>query len=599
MSASSIHLIVTMPPKKVKTKATGVVRNRSAAQKETSLNYEIDENYETTKSVEQIDGSHIPVSEVVSDREETIEEKENRAADEVKNGVFSYYTALVDIYINTRHVFQLFMTFFLTNLLYLVFKGRQDKGDERALEPLITASCILLAVLLEGLAVLNSRFKQFQIGKTTTKPQLLEFDYIYAVFFPLAVCLIRDPTKIIIVACCIVQLSYMNIIVRVLISYVILFQFSEEQLSGQLLFLPLTSCFFYEMINKVSGSELPTYEKSFISFLITAMSYFVNADESDLTLFVMKNLVLSFIIGTILAYPVLQLYKSQNDKSLKYTWLLAIYTLFLAAGLIISDKLLLPVLGKFHLNWLIEFIKESEVRKQIFQNWCISALIIVPGVFIVFNKILPNGSLSLKRKIWHFILFGMMLKPMMIEPQLASVALFGILGLLVAVEMIRANELPPFGSSLKKLFAAFEDRKDTDGMFTLSYIYLMIGVSLPFWINNVNGSKESSYIGLITLGLGDSIASLVGSKFGKTKWPGSNKSFEGSIAMALSILGGYAIFDFVGASASVSTMETLSWTNRIMAAILCSAFEGIIDVNDNLFVPIFGYLIEELLFQFE
>jgi dolichol kinase len=136
-------------------------------------------------------------------------------------------------------------------------------------------------------------------------------------------------------------------------------------------------------------------------------------------------------------------------------------------------------------------------------------------------------------------------------------------------------------------------------MFTLSYIYLMIGVSLPFWINNVNGSKESSYIGLIALGLGDSIASLVGSKFGKTKWPGSNKSFEGSIAMALSILGGYAIFDFVGASAGVSTMETLSWTNRIMAAILCSAFEGIIDVNDNLFVPIFGYLIEELLFQFE
>lgn len=583
-----------MPPKKSKGKKNGSssVTHRVVKSKETVLDYELDENYQLNNAAGgKNDQDHH------SKEEETIEEKELKLADQVDQGVFSYYMALVDIYINTRHVFQLFMLFFLSNLIYLIFKERQDNGDDKAMDYIISASCIILAITLEGLAVLNSRFTQFGKKKTTVKPQLLDFNYIYPVFFPLAICLLKAPNKVIIIYCCISQLGYMNMFVRTLISYVILIQFSTERLTAQLLLLPIGHCFFFEMINKFVGNEIPIYEKSFMSILYVALSYLITFEESNITLFIMKNLVLSFTVGSILASPILELYKNQVEKSLKYTWLLAIYLLFLASGLIISDKLLLPVLKQFHLNWLIDFIKSSDARTSIFKTWIISSAVLIPLIFILFNKVFTNVNLSIKRKVWHFVLFAMIIKPMKEEPELVSIALFGILGLLIAVEMVRSNELPPFGKSIKNLFKNFEDQKDTDGKFTLSYIYLLLGISLPFWCNNVDGLRESSYVGLITLGLGDSFASIVGSRFGYSKWPNSQKSIEGSVTMCISTFLGYVLLDIINGGTG-DKLEVLNWTNRCMVALLSAFFEGIVDVNDNLFVPVFAYLVEEILMNF-
>ena len=582
-----------MPPKKNnKGKKSGsTVTHRSFKNKETVLDYELDEVYETNKTTN--DNKNIQDEEP----EETIEEKESKLAEQADQGVFSYYMALVDIYINTRHVFQLFMLFFVTNLLYLVFKEREDNGDENAMDYIVNTSCILLAILLEGFAVLNSRFTQFNKNKTTIKPQLLDFNYIYSVYLPLAICLLKAPNKVIVISCCVAQLGYMNMFVRTLISYVILIQFSTEMITAHLLLLPIGHCFFFEMINKFVGNELPIYEKSFFSILYVALSYFITIQDSNITLFIMKNLVLSFTAGTIFASPILELYKGQVEKSLKYTWLFAIYLIFSAAGLIISDKLLLPVLNQFHLNWLIEFIKSSKERTDIFQAWIIATIVLIPTIFLLFNKVFPTVNLSIKRKIWHFVLFGMLVKPMKEQPELVSIALFGILGLLVVVEMIRSNELPPFGKSIKELFRNFEDEKDNDGKFTLSYIYLLIGVSLPFWLNNVDGLRESSYIGLITLGLGDSFASIVGGKVGYSKWPMSNKSIEGSITMGICTFLGYILLDYINGSGN-DKLEVLNWTNRCMVAVLSALFEGIVDVNDNLYVPVFAYLVEELLMNF-
>ena len=40
--------------------------------------------------------------------------------------------------------------------------------------------------------------------------------------------------------------------------------------------------------------------------------------------------------------------------------------------------------------------------------------------------------------------------------------------------------------------------------------------------------------GVISIGIGDSAASIVGSKFGRFKFPGSPKTFEGTLASVLS-----------------------------------------------------------------
>ncbi|KAG0687344.1 hypothetical protein C6P40_002474, partial [Pichia californica] len=154
--------------------------------------------------------------------------------------------------------------------------------------------------------------------------------------------------------------------------------------------------------------------------------------------------------------------------------------------------------------------------------------------------------------------------------------------ILIIIEILRFNELPPFGKLIKNFFIKFQDEKDNKNEIILSYIYLILGISLPLWINNVNKLRESSYIGLISLGLGDSFASLIGSLIGKFKWPNSNKTIEGSISMVIGMMIGFYILDYY--MVGISNLEMLSWSNRLLSSILCALFEGIVDVNDNLFM---------------
>ncbi|KAG0674160.1 hypothetical protein C6P42_002381, partial [Pichia californica] len=140
--------------------------------------------------------------------------------------------------------------------------------------------------------------------------------------------------------------------------------------------------------------------------------------------------------------------------------------------------------------------------------------------------------------------------------------------ILIIIEILRFNELPPFGKLIKNFFIKFQDEKDNKNEIILSYIYLILGISLPLWINNVNKLRESSYIGLISLGLGDSFASLIGSLIGKFKWPNSNKTIEGSISMVIGMMIGFYILDYY--MVGISNLEMLSWSNRLLSSILCA-----------------------------
>lgn len=67
----------------------------------------------------------------------------------------------------------------------------------------------------------------------------------------------------------------------------------------------------------------------------------------------------------------------------------------------------------------------------------------------------------------------------------------------------------------------FIDEKDSSSKLILSHIYLLVGLSLPLWISDINTFNLCQLSGLITVGIGDSFASLIGSRFGKHKLPGS------------------------------------------------------------------------------
>lgn len=132
----------------------------------------------------------------------------------------------------------------------------------------------------------------------------------------------------------------------------------------------------------------------------------------------------------------------------------------------------------------------------------------------------------------------------------------------------------------------FVDEKDREGSLILSHIYLLIGLSVPIWISTNNTLHVSDFSGLLTIGIGDTFASIVGSQFGKHKWPGTHRSIEGSLSFIISQLIAYYLFYLYGIFDIFYNFNILF----ISVSLVVSAFiEAFTSDNDNLLLSIITY----------
>ena len=88
--------------------------------------------------------------------------------------------------------------------------------------------------------------------------------------------------------------------------------------------------------------------------------------------------------------------------------------------------------------------------------------------------------------------------------------------------------ISPVADTLQQGFSAFADEKDA--LVSLTPLYLLGGLSFPLWMPTSQLGILPLLSGVLTVGLGDATASFYGSKWGKNKWPGSEKTFEGTAA---------------------------------------------------------------------
>lgn len=184
---------------------------------------------------------------------------------------------------------------------------------------------------------------------------------------------------------------------------------------------------------------------------------------------------------------------------------------------------------------------------------------------------MPNGSLSFPRKAAYLSLnarrkFFHALAVVLFAPGIAYDAAFTHLAFSLAfsafimAEYIRYYALYPFGAVLHVFMSEFTDHKDS-GPVILSHFYLLTGCAAPLWIEGVRSASNtivlrgggswlasratdqvpatgvdiSMFIGVLTLGVGDALASIVGRRYGRLRWPRSSKTIEGSLAFVLSI----------------------------------------------------------------
>lgn len=230
---------------------------------------------------------------------------------------------------------------------------------------------------------------------------------------------------------------------------------------------------------------------------------------------------------------------------------------------------------------------------------------IIVGLYILFLALAATAvvwqiqknqkSSSAIRKIFHILIVMVYVPGMIYQCNFLFIASVVILAFLIVLELSRVIKLYPVFDVLESSVSAFIDDKDA-GKVAFTPLYLLAGCSLPLWIHNspcdLIDSCSFEFLpllsGILSIGIGDTLASVIGSKIGRHKWSGKRqKSKEGTIA---SILGQFAFIYLL------NSFEYLYLNTRLTAicgiAVISNALiEAFTDQVDNLILPIVTYAI--------
>eukprot|EP00042_Codosiga_hollandica_P034728 m.247749 g.247749 ORF g.247749 m.247749 type:complete len:218 (-) comp54479_c0_seq88:236-889(-) len=172
-----------------------------------------------------------------------------------------------------------------------------------------------------------------------------------------------------------------------------------------------------------------------------------------------------------------------------------------------------------------------------------------------FVRKLPNLD---QRKYFHLLAILLLYPGVVLELEYTAVALAAAVAALLGLECLRIARAPPFASELQAFFGSFLDGKDR-GLLIVTHLQLLLGCAAPVWMAYLIPSQRLAQIGLLTTGVGDAVASVVGSRRASPyKWPRSHKSYFGSVASLLSQILCYAlVWDFFPLNSSAQLPLTL------------------------------------------
>lgn len=164
----------------------------------------------------------------------------------------------------------------------------------------------------------------------------------------------------------------------------------------------------------------------------------------------------------------------------------------------------------------------------------------------------------------------------------------------ILLELVRIIRLEPFAETLQQAVQSFADEKDA-GIVALTPIYLLVGFSLPIWLHPCPCDLTDAagfellplMAGVISVGLGDTAASVIGSKFGRIHWPNSIKTIEGTIAAFVVQVVALPLLIYLG-FVQFSTLLIAKYTATVA---INSIVETFTDQVDNLVLPLLTFIL--------
>ncbi|XP_055308578.1 dolichol kinase isoform X2 [Sitodiplosis mosellana] len=202
------------------------------------------------------------------------------------------------------------------------------------------------------------------------------------------------------------------------------------------------------------------------------------------------------------------------------------------------------------------------------------------------------------RKIFHVLIVLVFVPGIVYQCAFIYVSSGIALALLIVLETMRIIQLSPVYNVLDNSVKCFIDEKDA-GLVALTPIYLLMGCSLPLWLHPCPCDLTDSagfellplMAGVISVGIGDTAASIVGSKFGTHQLPflssHCQKTAEGTISgivaqsLVLPLLIYYGLVHY-------SAFAVLKY---LIAITTSSLVETYTDQIDNLVLPLITFIL--------
>ena len=145
------------------------------------------------------------------------------------------------------------------------------------------------------------------------------------------------------------------------------------------------------------------------------------------------------------------------------------------------------------------------------------------------------------------------------------------------------------GETIDRLFARFLDHRDAGGATVVaSHVSLLVAVAAPLWLTRGSGAARHDavalfgpFAGIVAVGIGDTCASVVGVRLGKTPaFRHARKTAEGAAAgAAANAAASWALW-------RASAGDAVSWRAILPASLGAAWLETATEQSDNAFVPL-------------
>jgi len=199
----------------------------------------------------------------------------------------------------------------------------------------------------------------------------------------------------------------------------------------------------------------------------------------------------------------------------------------------ITLPVLFSILKRNPIAWTLQTIFASNESKLLLLLWGVCTLL---ALHIVAQQD-SRAITTITRKYFHFLVVVVFTSGVMVNRSLLYLASIVGLSVMILLEHMRFAKIQPVANVISAAFKTFQDKNDR-GDLILTNIYLLVGVSLPLWLTPDLEKADPLLLlsGVLSIGIGDSFASIFGSKFGRTIIPQTQKSVEGMMASILAQL---------------------------------------------------------------